>query len=75
MKDNTIFREKNLQRISSPEQLNDYIRVSTPALWILLVAITLLLIGALVWASFGTLDVHTSSDTVETVHPMEFVTN
>ncbi len=26
-----IFREKSLERVSSPEELNDYIRVTTPS--------------------------------------------
>ena len=28
--DNQIFRKKNIERVSSPEQLNDYVRVSNP---------------------------------------------
>ena len=27
-----LFRKKSMDRISSPEQLNDYIRVSTPSM-------------------------------------------
>ena len=34
----SIFREKSLKRISSPEQLNDYIKVSQPSVWIALAA-------------------------------------
>ena len=40
---NALFREKSVTKVSSPEQLNDYIRVSTPAAWLVLVAIVLLL--------------------------------
>ena len=29
-KDSGIFREKSIERVSGPEQLNDYIRVTTP---------------------------------------------
>ena len=50
---NTIFRQKSLERISSPEQLNDYIRVSTPSVWMLLTAIMVLLAGICVWGVFG----------------------
>ena len=39
---NSIFRKKSLDRISSPEQLNDYIRVSTPSVWMVLFAIIIL---------------------------------
>ena len=53
---NTLFRQKSLDRISSPEQLNDYIRVSTPSVWMLLLAIVILLLGVCVWGVFGHLD-------------------
>ena len=51
-----LFREKSLQRISSPEQLNTYVRVSTPSVWLLLSAIVVLLIGICVWGVFGHMD-------------------
>ena len=47
----TIFREKSLDRISSPEQLDDYLKVSTPSLWIVLAAVIALLVGIVVWAN------------------------
>ena len=53
---NTLFRQKSLERISSPEQLNDYIRVSTPSVWLLLIAIVILLAGVCVWGVFGHMD-------------------
>jgi len=51
-----LFRQKSLKRISSPEQLNAYIRVSTPSVWLVLAAIVLLLAGACVWGVLGRLD-------------------
>lgn len=48
-----LFRQKSMDRISSPEQLNDYIRVSTPSVWMLLTAIVVLLAGVCVWGVFG----------------------
>ena len=51
-----IFRQKSLDRISSPEQLNDYIRVSTPSVWMVLIAIVVLLAGVCVWGVFGHMD-------------------
>ena len=44
-----LFREKSLERIASPEQLNAYIRVSTPSVWLLLAAVVILLAGVCVW--------------------------
>ena len=51
-----LFRKKSLERISSPEQLNHYIRVSTPSVWLLLGAVIVLLAGVCVWGVFGHLD-------------------
>lgn len=53
---NTLFRKKSLERISSPEQMNDYIRVSTPSVWMVLIAVVVLLAGVCVWGVFGHLD-------------------
>lgn len=49
----TIFREKSIQRVSSPEQLNDYIKVSNPAVWLSLLAIILFFVGAFAWGVLG----------------------
>ena len=51
-----IFREKSLKRISSPEELGDYLRVTSPAVWMLLVAVILLLAGFLIWGSASSID-------------------
>ena len=72
---NSIFREKNLTRVSSPEQLNDYIRVSTPAVWLVLTAIVLLLAGVVLWGILGRLEVHTEGGGTEEVAPASFVVN
>lgn len=51
-----LFREKSLERVSSPEQLNDYIRVANPGVWIALAAVVFLLIGICSWGVFGRMD-------------------
>ncbi len=53
---NGIFREKSIKRVSSPEQLGDYIRVSNPSVWMVLAAIIILLAGVCVWGVFGRLE-------------------
>ena len=53
---NRLFREKSLERISSPESLNDYLHVTSPAVWLILSAVILLLAGMLVWSHFATID-------------------
>ncbi len=56
-----IFREKSMERVTSPEQLNDYIRVTTPSVWIILFATVLLIIGTLFWGIFGKIEVNTEN--------------
>ncbi len=70
-----LFRKKSLERISSPEQLNDYIRVTTPSVWLVLVATVILLLGLLAWSIMGTIDEEKADGTVKSVHPITFVTN
>lgn len=51
-----VFRKKSIDRVSSPEQLNEYIRVANPGVWMVLAAIVILLIGAVVWGVVGHID-------------------
>ena len=52
----SLFRKTSLDRVSNPEQLNDYIRVTNPGVWLILCAVILLLSGICVWGVFGRLD-------------------
>lgn len=58
MADRKIFREKSLERISSPDRLNEYIKVSSPGVWFAMLAVTVFLIGAVVWAITGRVAVY-----------------
>ena len=51
-----IFRKKSLDKVKSPESLDDYIRVSNPGVWLLLISVIVLLVGACVWGFFGHID-------------------
>lgn len=72
---NSIFREKSMDRISSPESLNDYIRVTSPSVWIALLATLVLLAGMLTWSIFGKVKVQQKDGTVKEVHPITYVVN
>lgn len=50
-----LFRKSSLDKVTGPEQLDDYIRVASPSLWIMLGAVVLLLAAVLVWSVTGTL--------------------
>ena len=53
---NSLFREKSLERIESPEKLNDYLRVTSPGVWLVLSMLIVLLIGVCIWGFFGHID-------------------
>jgi hypothetical protein len=55
MEKKSIFRQESLERVASPEQLNDYIRVSTPSVWLILGAFFILVTSVIVWSVTGTL--------------------
>lgn len=48
--------DESAGRISSPEQLSDYLRVTHTGIWVLFTAIILLLVGLFVWASTARLE-------------------
>lgn len=48
-----LFRENSLKYISSPEQINDYLNVTKPGVWAVLVAIIVLLVGLVIWGHFA----------------------
>ena len=55
--DNTkLFREKSIETIESPEALNDYLRVTSPGIWLILGAVVLFLTGVCIWGVFGHID-------------------
>ena len=70
-----LFRKKSLERLEAPEELNDYIRVTTPSVWMVLLAAFILIAGMLVWSIFGTVSMENDDGTTEYVHPITFVTN
>ena len=51
-----IFRKKSIDKMSSPEQLGDYVKVTNPGVWMVLAAIAVLLVGVCVWGVFGKLE-------------------
>ncbi|MCR5626154.1 MAG: hypothetical protein K6F99_02440 [Lachnospiraceae bacterium] len=63
------------ERIDSPEKLNDYMRVMSPSVWMVIIAVFLLMAGFLVWAVFGKLEVHNTKGEAVNVAPITFVTD
>lgn len=48
-----LFRKKVIDRVSTPEELDHYLQVTSPGIWIALIAVVVFLVGVLGWAVFG----------------------
>ena len=72
MEEKSIFRKKSLERVTSPEQLNDYIKVTTPSVLVILLATVILIVGTLFWAVFGKMQVNGDTGTKE-VAPISYI--
>ena len=51
-----LFKKSNIDRVSSPEQLHDYVKVANPGLWMIISAIVVLLVGVVIWGFIGKID-------------------
>jgi hypothetical protein len=51
----SIFRKSSLERISSPEQLNEYIKITNPGIWAVLFGLFALLGAVAIWAFAGSI--------------------
>ncbi len=56
-KTNELFRKTAIDNVRTPEQLNDYIKVTTSGAWLVLAAVTVLLAALLFWGFFGQVQV------------------
>lgn len=51
-----IFREKSMEKISSPEQLDDYIKVNYLGAWLVIGAVIVFLFAVAIWGMTETID-------------------
>ncbi|MBW7474048.1 NHLP bacteriocin system secretion protein [Paenibacillus oenotherae] len=61
---NNVFRKVSVERLSSPEQLDNLVRVTSPRGWLALCGIGLLIATALYWGIFGTMSTKVSGQGV-----------
>ena len=52
-KEGSIFRQASMDRVASPEQTDEYIRLPSMSVGFFCTAVLLLVIGAVVWISAG----------------------
>ena len=64
----SLFRKETMDRISSPEVLTDYLKVTNPGIWVVLVAVIVLLGGIFAWACVGTLETTSNAAVVVNGH-------
>lgn len=62
--DNKLFREKSVKKLSSPENLDEYLRVTTPAMWVILIGIMVGVIGLYIWSYFMAINSYAYGDGV-----------
>ena len=54
--DQSLFRKKTMDKISSPEQLTEYLKVTSPRMWIILAAVIMVLAAVVVWGILGRME-------------------
>lgn len=52
-KENNLFRKSSLERVSSPEQLNEYIKITNPSLIVILLGILAIVVSGVIWVFAG----------------------
>ena len=51
---NEIFTKKAADKLRSPDDLDEYVRITNPSIWVVLGGCAVLLIGLFAWGFFGT---------------------
>lgn len=52
-----LYRKSSLERISSPEQLDKVLKVTSPMSWLALIGVTVIVVATVIWSIFGTIPV------------------
>jgi hypothetical protein len=57
----SVFDRESKGQVKSPDKLNEYIRVSTPAVWLLAAALAVVLAALIIWGTTGSVPVNTKT--------------
>ena len=52
-----IYRNKLMERISSPEQLDEMIVITSPSYWLAILGGAVIIVAALIWSVFGSIPI------------------
>ena len=56
-----VYRKTSLERVSSPEQLDKMIVITSPSYWLAILGGALIIAAALVWSIFGNIPINTET--------------
>jgi len=56
-----IFNKKATEKLRSPDDLDKYVKVTNPSIWVTVIACVVLLIGLLSWGIFGSVTTSVTS--------------
>lgn len=56
MEEKKLYRDVSLNKLNSAEQLNDYIKVASPGVWMIITAVIILIVGALIYAGMTSIE-------------------
>ncbi|MDD2402701.1 MAG: biotin/lipoyl-binding protein, partial [Clostridia bacterium] len=59
---NRVFREVSIERLSSPEQLDQMMSVTSPRAWFSLIALAAILFTTIIWSILGSIPYKTEGE-------------
>lgn len=74
----SVFRKKSLDKISSPEEIDEYMKVTSPSLWMIFGAVLLVLIAVVIWSITKEIEASIVVDgqvVTEMIKPIELLLN
>ena len=63
-----LYRKSSLERISSPEQLDKVLKVTSPMSWLALIGITVIVVVTVIWSIVGTIPVTITAPGIVSSH-------